>query len=101
MILGYTRKPTKFEWCGTSVWLLKLTKADRESVAADGEEGSAVRLVALSLCDESGSLFLKDKAAAEAYFSADVAEADFAALFNLVIQHSGWNIDSVELQKKS
>lgn len=103
MISGYTRKPTEFDWCGTKVWLLKLTQADHEAAfPKDGAgNGWCLDVIARSFADKDGNLLLTDRAAAEKYFRDDVALDDFAALGKLVMKHSGYDMDKVDVQKKS
>ena len=100
MIPGYQRKPTKFEWCGTEVWLRKLTKADREEIFAAGET-LFIDVVVRTLVNEAGELQFTDKDAAIAYFDKEVGEADFLELGKLTLKHSGFDLDQVEPQKKS
>jgi len=100
MIQGYQRKPTKFEWCGTTVWLQKLTKAERDEVFGEGNRALFVDIVMRTLVDEAGVLQFTDRAAAIDYFEKEVAEDDFVALGKLSMKHSGFDMDKVE-QKKS
>lgn len=99
MIQGYERKPSKFDWCGTSVWLLKLTQADHESVFKEGNKGLFIDVVLRAVTDEHGKPLFTDKQQAEAFFR-DVAIDDFTALGKLALRHSGYPIDD-EPQKKS
>ena len=97
-IQGYQRKPTQFDWCGTKVWLRKITKAERESVFGGDNEGLFVDLVMLSLTDDQGNQQFKDRADSLAYFEKEVAEDDCVALAKMCLKHSGLEGDT---QKKS
>lgn len=101
MISGYTRKPSKFDWCGTHVWLMKLTKADRDSAFSEGAEAPLVDVLRRCVTDEAGNPLFANTADAVAYFDANVAEDDVVALAKLAMKHSGYDLDNVEVQKKS
>lgn len=101
MIQGYTRKPAQFDWCDTKVWLRKLTKAECDEVFADGNEGRFVDIVIRALVNEQGQPQFTDRDAAIAYFDKEVAADDFIALGKLAMKHSGWDLDKVDVQKKS
>lgn len=100
MIQGYERKPTQFDWCGTSVWLLKLTQADHEAVFAEGNKGLFIDVLTRAMTDQGGKPLFSDRSAAEAYFHDSVASDDFAALGRMALKHSGYDLDD-EPQKKS
>lgn len=111
---NYKRTPTKFEWCGQPVWILKLTQADHEAVfenvngakpADKATDKQATRnfhvdLIARALANENGELVAESPDLAE-QLRTHIAFDDVVALGRIIMRHSGYPITDEEPQKKS